>query len=105
MEDNFGGQEGGEEKVEGGRTPMQKAPPKSLRATQGQGSREWSIDVRRGGDCGGEAAGDGGGGVWRVETDEIRWIYATTRKGWRVGVRRDQNMRKCWKACGVLSCY
>ena len=51
---------------------MQKAPPKSLRATQGQGSREWSIVVRRGGDCGGEAAGDGGQGVWRVETDEVR---------------------------------
>lgn len=24
-------------------TPMQNAPPKSLRATQGQGSRVWSI--------------------------------------------------------------
>ena len=27
----------------GKRTPIQNAPPKSLRATQGQGSREWSI--------------------------------------------------------------
>lgn len=26
-------------------TPMQNAPPKSLRATQGQGSREWSMTV------------------------------------------------------------
>lgn len=24
-------------------TPIQNAPPKSLRATQGQGSREWSM--------------------------------------------------------------
>ena len=71
MEESLEGQECGEEKVEGGRTPMQKAPPKSLRATQGQGSREWSIVVR-GGDCGGEAAGDGGGEAWRVETDRVR---------------------------------
>lgn len=27
----------------GVRTPMQKAPPKSLRMTQGQGSRSWFI--------------------------------------------------------------
>ena len=27
-----------------GRTPMQKAPPKSLKATHGQGSLEWSIE-------------------------------------------------------------
>lgn len=29
----------------GGLTPIQKAPPKSLRATQGQGSREWSMSA------------------------------------------------------------
>ncbi len=77
MEESLGG---GQEKVEGARTPIQKAPPKSLRATQGQGSREWSIVVRRGGDCGGAAAGDGGGGAWRVETDEVSWVVATARK-------------------------
>ena len=68
---------------------MQKAPPKSLRATQGQGSREWSIVVRRGGDCEGEAGGDGAGGAWWVGTDDVRLIFATARKGWEIGVRRD----------------
>ena len=72
-----GGQEGGQETEEGGRTPIQKAPPKSLRATQGQGSREWSIVVRRGDDCEGEAGGDGGGGAWWVGTDDVRLIVAT----------------------------
>ena len=61
MERSLGGQDGGRGRMEEGRTPMQKAPPKSLRATQGQGSREWSIVVRRGGDCEGVAGGDGGG--------------------------------------------
>ena len=60
---------------------MQKAPPKSLRATQGQGSREWSIVVRRCGDCGVEAAGDGDGRACQVETDDIRWVLATAREG------------------------
>lgn len=69
-----------------GRTPMQKAPPKSLSATQGQGSREWSIVVERGADSRGEVVGDGDGGAWRVETDEVRWIVATVRKAWGIGV-------------------
>ena len=66
-----------------GRTPMQKAPPKSLRATQGQGSREWSIGGRRGGEGGGEAVEDGGGGrggVRQVETDEVRWLLRQLEK-------------------------
>ena len=53
---------------------MQKAPPKSLRATQGQGSREWSIWWGAGGEGDGEAVEDGdrGGGVLRqVVTDEL----------------------------------
>ena len=76
----------GQETEERGRTPMQKAPPKSLSATQGQGSREWSIVVRRSGNCRGEVVGDGDGGAWRVETDEVRWIVATAQKAWGIGV-------------------
>ena len=47
---------GEEGEVGGGgvNTPMAKAPPKSLRTTHGQGSREWSIAgavCREGVDC------------------------------------------------------
>ena len=67
-----------------GRTPMQKAPPKSLKATHGQGSLEWSIEcvgwvcnVARKGrkflELGGSAESRRKGGRWRlVETDEGR---------------------------------
>ena len=43
LRDGRGEFEGGEIQGKGGLTPMQKAPPKSLRVTQGQGSREWSM--------------------------------------------------------------
>ena len=77
---------GGRGRGEGGRTPMQKAPPKSLRATQGQGSREWSIVVS--GEGGGEAGGNGGGGggVRRVGIDEARGVTKAARKVYTVGV-------------------
>ena len=40
MVEGLGAEGSGRGEGEGERTPIQKAPPKSLRATQGQGSRE-----------------------------------------------------------------
>jgi len=61
---------------------MQKAPPKSERATQGQGSREWSMVWE--GKGGREVReGEGRGGGWRGREETFAGM-----RGYGGGVKR-----------------